>query len=499
MRAWKGIKEKPADDPNSFFTIGGYHGEPFRGDGASDPNWWGGYCQHGTVLFPTWHRAYMMRLEDALRSVEGCETVTLPFWDETSGDSASRGVPPCLTDEFFELDGQRIPNPLRSFVLPKDVSDVTGETLYNKQAGYETVRYPLSGLVGTPAARQQSAAHNARFPTAQMQNQLLNQNIVNWLTSQVVIDGAKWGLINARFVSCLQAPDYTRFSNTTSMRNWNNANPGNLVMALESPHNYVHLAVGGFDVPGQGNISVIPGANGDMGENNTAGLDPIFFFHHCFIDYVFWQWQLRHNATKSFTIDENDPGAKYDSSVNPPPAYADPDAPISMSTPLKPFRDPNGADITSADCVDIEGQMGYTYGPGSLDAVDKQAKAAMALTEAQRGTPTAHVDGIDRSKARGSMLIAFYGEQGGERRLIDVEPVLSRWDVEGCANCMTKLAISADVAIPQGVEPGSVSVELHTRDGLVGEGKSEKSAGVLMEGFQTEAADAMPAFNLEIR
>ena len=31
MRAWKGIKELPAEDENSFFKLGGFHGEPFRG------------------------------------------------------------------------------------------------------------------------------------------------------------------------------------------------------------------------------------------------------------------------------------------------------------------------------------------------------------------------------------------------------------------------------------------------------------------------------------
>ena len=50
MRAWKGIKQLPADDARSFFTIGGYHGEPCRGPGVTDPAWWGGYCEHGTVL-----------------------------------------------------------------------------------------------------------------------------------------------------------------------------------------------------------------------------------------------------------------------------------------------------------------------------------------------------------------------------------------------------------------------------------------------------------------
>ena len=56
MRAWKFIKELPADDERSFFKIGGYHGEPFRGAGWGSGAYWGGYCNHGNILFPTWHR-----------------------------------------------------------------------------------------------------------------------------------------------------------------------------------------------------------------------------------------------------------------------------------------------------------------------------------------------------------------------------------------------------------------------------------------------------------
>jgi tyrosinase len=140
MRAWKGIKDLPADDPRSFFMLGGYHGEPFRDQGATNPAWWGGYCEHGTVLFPTWHRAYLYALEQALQSIPGCQEVMLPFWDETSQDSLANGLPAALTWETFELDGQVIPNPLRSFVLPVAIVDaVKGDDfLYSKPAGYET-------------------------------------------------------------------------------------------------------------------------------------------------------------------------------------------------------------------------------------------------------------------------------------------------------------------------------------------------------------------------
>ena len=62
IKSFQGIQALPPDNENSFFTIGGYHGEPFRGKGTTQDEWWGGYCNHGNVLFPTWHRAYLLRL-----------------------------------------------------------------------------------------------------------------------------------------------------------------------------------------------------------------------------------------------------------------------------------------------------------------------------------------------------------------------------------------------------------------------------------------------------
>ena len=104
MRAWKGIQELSTDDFNSFFLIGGYHGEPFRGAGWGNSGFWGGYCNHGNVLFPVWHRVYLYRIENALRSIPDCEEVTLPFWDETSVTSKNNGIPWALTIETFELE-----------------------------------------------------------------------------------------------------------------------------------------------------------------------------------------------------------------------------------------------------------------------------------------------------------------------------------------------------------------------------------------------------------
>lgn len=46
MTAWRGIQAKSVEDPtnpNGFFALGGFHGEPFHGAGAtsSDGVWWG--------------------------------------------------------------------------------------------------------------------------------------------------------------------------------------------------------------------------------------------------------------------------------------------------------------------------------------------------------------------------------------------------------------------------------------------------------------------------
>ena len=162
IRAFRGIQALPPDDPKSFFHIAGFHGLPYRGPGETDPTWWGGYCWHGSVLFPTWHRIYLLYLEDSLRSIPGCQDVTLPFWDQLVNlgsiydpfiPADGPRIPSVLTSPTFELDG-RTDNPLYSYKLQKALVEKVEGHRYSKPAGYKTVRYPLSGeyhVVGAPA------------------------------------------------------------------------------------------------------------------------------------------------------------------------------------------------------------------------------------------------------------------------------------------------------------------------------------------------------------
>lgn len=458
MRAWKGIKELPANDPRSFFMLGGFHGEPFRGPGSTDPAYWGGYCNHGNVLFPTWHRVYLFKLEEALRSIEGCEHVTLPYWDETDAYSLEKGIPSALTDEFFTLDGEQIPNPLRSFVLPKALADnVQGDnSTYAKPVGYETVRYPLSGLVGTPEDLAQTQAHNAKFPSYKENTAILNTNVVDWLTHEYVViadpDGTtkyRPANVHQQYIDCLNAPNYTVFSNNTSAKQWNNDHlqtGQRPYVSLEAPHNCIHLSVGGFYILGQGSASSIPGANGDMGENNTAGLDPIFYFHHCNVDRVFWLWQKKWNATNALETIDFYPGTNSSDAQGPVPGVPANEL-LDLNTPLYPFKKENGAYYVSNECINIETQMGFTYSQGSLEEY-QTASPKMLATSEETPIRTIKVFGINRAPIRGSFTISAFATIDGKKQLIGTEAILSRWDVQFCANCQTHLEAGAFFALP---------------------------------------------------
>jgi tyrosinase len=469
MRAWRGVKALPPDDPNSFFTIGGYHGEPFRGAGWGNGAWWGGYCNHGNVLFPTWHRVYVLRLEDALRSIPGCEEVTQPYWDETSEASLQGGVPWALTVETFQLDGQTIPNPLKSFIFNKQITDnVNGDNPnYSKPLGYETVRYPLSGLVGTPQDRAATAAHNAQYPNYNTNVGLMNQNIIDWLTSHIVVNGQVIPThVKDKYEACLKAPNYTVFSNTTSAQEWNqNHDPSAVVTPLESPHNSIHLAVGGCDIPNY-DRSPISGANGDMGENDTAGLDPIFFFHHCFVDRMFWLWQKRNGFTDHLDVIPEYPGTNSVDNQGPTPGVAG-GVWLGLDSPLAPFKKADGSTYTSLDCIDSERQLGVTYGLGSLEA----AAGALAAAAPVKPAKVLAVSGVNRGSIRGSFMVSAYATQGGRKLHLGTEAVLSRWSVQGCANCQTHLEVKAFFPVHPAVaalaENAHYEVEIRTRDGLL--------------------------------
>ncbi|KAI0811805.1 hypothetical protein GGR55DRAFT_641891 [Xylaria sp. FL0064] len=80
------------------------------------------------------------------------------------------------------------------------------------------------------------------------------------------------------YIDCLDASNYTVFSNTSSAEKWNTEHPGKEIYPIENPHNNIYAAVGGFEVLGDDDYDCCHFANGDMGENDSAASDPSSFF-----------------------------------------------------------------------------------------------------------------------------------------------------------------------------------------------------------------------------
>jgi tyrosinase len=363
-----------------------------------------------------------------------------------------------------------IDNPLFSYKLQKRLTETINNHRYSKQVGHETVRYPLAGLVGTKEDAESTDLHNSLLEDPSTRLNILNDNVRAWLNGTVVIPGdgdpthepkipdtrtPDTYSIGSRFKLCLNAPNYTVFPNTTSAKAWNEArwyDPNtilNTVYPIESPHNAIHLAVGGSYQFAEYNADPIRGANGDMGDNETAAFDPIFFFHHCFIHYVFWGWQKKMGLAAAGSLD-------IISSTSPWPetftehrvAWSALGDHSEHANSLHPFK------YTSYDVTDIT-PLGFSYGKGSLvylfqlplkqDAPDPLSEVAILLKSHQ----------IDRADYPGSFGVRTFatvdsdGTTPAKKVEIGRDAILSRWNVANCANCSNKLSVQSLVPVNQ--------------------------------------------------
>lgn len=230
------VQNVPENDDLSWYQISGIHGYPYvpwQEDPSfipANPN--RGYCTHSSAIFTTWHRPYLLLLEqqlcdkarsiaqefqgdDATRYQAAAEEVRLPYWDWSSMDTQSR-IPAALKQESISINaptGQAtIPNPLFSyrFLSPQTV---------DSRLGTQTTRSPNDDqLFGSFDSRRQST--------------------LNLFTNSV----------------------YNQFSND-----------------LENIHNTIHVQVGG-----------------DMVWVAQSAFDPIFFLHHTNVDRLTAMYQASH-------------------------------------------------------------------------------------------------------------------------------------------------------------------------------------------------------------
>nr|UXP86201.1 polyphenol oxidase 4 [Volvariella volvacea] len=295
--------QKPGyhDASTQFVSMAGIHGLPYArwaGDPTGSPDSvkasWKGYCTHASVLFPTWHRACMLLMEQAIGDAaiaiansfnltnateqekwdQAAEELRFPFWDWTDPRTEIEGLPRLLYQEKVTIypptsrEPLLVDNPLACYkfgsTLPPGFSDipeppgkggVSANTYFSKWN--RTYRWPekvpkdpKEDYEGLNAMLRKSAAG-------------LRSQVAMLFSFPSDTDSSQYPII------------WDEFSNTRfqSQESW----PSPFCAgSLESSHNSIHLILGGI---------------GAMSDPDYAGFDPIFFLHHANVDRIYALWE----------------------------------------------------------------------------------------------------------------------------------------------------------------------------------------------------------------
>ncbi|KAH9980146.1 photo-regulated tyrosinase [Lactifluus volemus] len=219
----------------SHFGIGGIHGLPFKewddagGNNPVSGSQWGGYCTHGSMLFPTWHRPYVALYEQVMQrhalDIAGqyqvdkdtwntaAQNLRAPYWDWATNSVPPAEVISLQSVNIITFDGSTIsvPNPLFQYTF-----------------------HPIDPTFPAPYS--------------------------NWQTT-------------------LRHPDSESPNATTNVQdltdNHTPGDGGSASNSLEAIHDGIHVDVGG---------------QGQMSDPSVAGFDPIFFLHHANVDRMLSFW-----------------------------------------------------------------------------------------------------------------------------------------------------------------------------------------------------------------
>ncbi|KAI9882625.1 MAG: mitochondrial inner membrane protein required for protein import [Watsoniomyces obsoletus] len=225
----------------SYYQVSGIHGFPYipwqyPDSATANPTY--GYCTHGSVLFTTWHRPYLLLLEQLMyeeavrianrfsgaakdKYLAACEELRLPYWDWASRDTRSR-IPAAMTTQSVRITA---PGP--------DGSETTSE-----------IPNPLYGY---------------RFSNPQPSGSGLEGQTVRSADADVFLEQSYPGRRQST-LDLFAIPNYNDFSSQ-----------------CEGIHGTVHVLVGE-----------------DMGDVSSAAFDPIFWLHHCQVDRLMSMYQATH-------------------------------------------------------------------------------------------------------------------------------------------------------------------------------------------------------------
>ncbi|KIM38482.1 hypothetical protein M413DRAFT_75996 [Hebeloma cylindrosporum] len=309
------------DATKSFFSVAGIHGLPFvTWDGATskpfDPDvQWGGYCTHGSVLFPTWHRPYVMLYEQILQqlaaTVAAKYTVEQAAWKQAAVD---------LRQPYWDWAANAIPPEEVISLKQVTITGPSGQKVLVDNPLYHYRFHPIDPSFPQPYIGWQTTL---RQPNSSGPNATDN---VPRLTS--ILRSAQRNITSSTYAMLTRVHTWPAFSNHTV------GDGGSTSNSLEAIHDGIHADVGGI---------------GQMGDPAVAAFDPIFFLHHCNVDRMLSLWSA---LNPGVWVSKGD---SEDGSFTLPP-----DAPVDANTALTPFWNTNTTFWASTATTDTT-KLGYSY------------------------------------------------------------------------------------------------------------------------------------------
>ncbi|CAF1556877.1 unnamed protein product, partial [Didymodactylos carnosus] len=251
------------DDPWSYFAIAGIHGLPGNAYATAAAPLGRGYCEHGTVLFPTWHRPYVLLFEQAViraaKKIAGnidnkytnlreecmdmAKSLRVPYLDWESSFIGYQGIPDVFTTLTIDVTypdpdekKQTIPNPLRAYILPIDLST----PVHSSDSFNPTAKPHYHILEGKPPFTPANYS-TVRHPNAAYQSQtnVLNLQIQRYCNL----------VFRPQVYAAMLQTDWAKFSNHNSMPGAKSTTGAEddygYYASLEVVHDSVHDAVGG--------------------------------------------------------------------------------------------------------------------------------------------------------------------------------------------------------------------------------------------------------------
>ncbi|KAK2467605.1 hypothetical protein APHAL10511_000460 [Amanita phalloides] len=325
IRALQSLQGTNETKDKSFFGISGIHGQPYvEWNGAAGSfaqgNWpFGGYCTHGSPLFPTWHRPYVLLLEQliqqhALQAAKqfhvnkqdwqtSATQLRLPYWDWSTNSVPPDVVINSPTVTITNFDGK-----------PVDVEN------------------PLMRYRFQSATLPFDSPFDQYRTTLRHQDDDGNENIDELKSA---LSSAQEQITDNTMAMLHLVHDWPNFSNHRDSGDSH-------TNSLESVHDNIHVYVGG---------------NGHMSYPTVAAFDPIFYLHHCNVDRLLSVWSAM-NHTVQVTSEPNDQAGTFTLSPN---------ATVDETTDLSPFWDSSNTFWKSKDLYTADKQyyntdkLGYTY------------------------------------------------------------------------------------------------------------------------------------------